>query len=176
MKISRFEIIILTIATVISLLAFFLPLAPACATIAPPCRPTYFQDRLPFLAWSILTFIIFAVALFIVSFNRVRKEIGEFGGWRKVILKTIISWVAAAVFTAALIWIFWNKKAAIYSLFIGPPLAITVSAYFLAKNKPVLSAVLSVTALIATLVFIYILLFIILVLSPSPSTYYPTIF
>ena len=176
MKISRFEIIVFTIASVISILTFFLPLAPACAaTIAPPCSPIYFQNKLPLLASSISTVIIFGIAFFIVSFNRVRREIGEFGGWRKVFLKITVSWIAGAIFTGVLILIFWNQSAAIYSLFIGPPLAIIFSSYFLAKNKPILFTLLSATTLITILVFIVVLFFLIAALLPDrPKSYLPT--
>ncbi len=172
MRLSRFEVIVFTLATVISLLIIFLPLASVCATILPPCQPIYFQQRLPLEGSLFLIAINFSIALFIVSINIIRKEIEVFGGWGKLILKTLLSWFAAAVLTGFLILIFWNKTAAIYGLFIGPPTAIIFSSYLLAKNKAPLFAVYSITSLITVLVFIMLVLALMSALMPRPDIIY----
>ena len=169
MRLSRFEVIVFTIASVISLLIIFLPIAPACATIVPPCQPIYFQQRVPLEVGLILIAITFSIALSIISINRIRKEIKVFGGRGQLLLKTILSWIAAAAFTGLLILVFWNKNAAIYGLFLGPPLAILFSSYFLAKNRFLLFAVFSVTFLIDTLIFILLVVAIISSLTPISS-------
>lgn len=110
MKFSRFEVVIFTLALVVSILTFILPLSVVCATIAPPCEPIYFQQKLPLEGSIIFTSIIFSIAFFIVTFNRIRKEIGVFGGWGSLFLKTIISWLVGAALAVILIWIFWRDR------------------------------------------------------------------
>lgn len=165
-KITKLELIILVVIFLAATAFFTLPLREIY--YLNPCGPDGWCPQGPVTRARLATdtallfsAMIVAIGLFAISFNRIRKNIIEFGGWKAVTINNIISWVAIIAITAILIRIFWNKSVVYVALILGPVIGGLGSSYFLTRRKMILFTIFSISSLLVLLsiiVFIFAVL------------------
>ncbi len=154
---SRIETILLIVNILIILTLFFLPLTRNCWEGY--CAPNTPKEKLPFATALLISIYPTSLIIFLITLNRLRKQIISFGGWKNLLVKLMLTIIITGALTGLPILIFWNEPLVFSGPILGPLLGSLISSYLFFRKKFLLYFLFSISSYIPLFLIVWIVIY-----------------